>query len=84
MPYNNRKELHAQLEILMSQALDSDLGVEVYTNNSEHCRQELNFARRAARERGNSNFDALTFRTCPSDPENYVWIVKQVQAQVEE
>ncbi|WP_417436457.1 hypothetical protein [Idiomarina abyssalis] len=78
--YTNRKELHQQLQHLMYQAIESDFGIEVSTSSSEHLRQELNFARRAAREVSNNDFDHLVFRTCPSDPSGKVWIVKKIQA----
>lgn len=78
MAYSSRKELHQQLEVQMSKALISELGIELKTSDSERLRQELNFARRAAREHGNNEYDMLIFRTCPTDPEHYVWIVKKV------
>ena len=62
----------------MAQALQSDLGIEVKSSDPERLRQELNFARRGAREYGNDDFNLLVFRSCPSDPENYVWIVRKI------
>jgi len=78
MPYTSRKELHQQLEAEMYRALQSDLGNEIRTPDPERLRSELNFARRAAREVGNNDFDMLVFRTCPQYPENFVWIVRKI------
>lgn len=64
----------------MYQAIESEFGIEVSTSDSERLRQELNFARRAARESCNNDFDLLVFRTCPTDPSGKVWIVKKIQA----
>ena len=78
MAYSSRKELHQQLESLMCKALNSELGIEARSADPERLRQELNFARRAAREYGNNDYDMLVFRSCPTDPENYVWIVRKI------
>jgi len=77
----NRKLLHQNLEVVMAQALESSFGIEVKTNSSERLRQELNFARRAAREHGETMYDNLIFRTCPRDPETTVWIIKKITVE---
>lgn len=78
--FTSRKALHAALEGVMAQALASDFGIEVKTADATRLRQELNFARKALRERGDNSYDMLVFRTCPRDPEKYVWIIRRVGA----
>lgn len=81
MPTPKRKALFQNLEVLMCQALQSDFGIEVKTNSPDRLRSELNFARKAAREAGDNNYDCLTFRTCPTDPESYLWIIKKISVE---
>lgn len=78
---SKRKELHRSLHSLMDQALNAELGIEIQTSDASHLKQELNFARRGARELGISDYDILMFRTCPTDPETRVWIVKKVSME---
>lgn len=73
----SRKDLHQHLFVLMEQALQTEIGLEVSTSDANRLRSELNFARRAAREFGNNEFNSLIFRICPNDPERRVWIVRK-------
>ena len=77
---SNRKQLHTLLQGVLDQALQTDMGIEVETSDATRLKQELNFCRRGLREYGDNSYDFLIFRTCPTDPEHKVWIVRKVQA----
>jgi len=58
------------------QALNSNLGIILSTNNPEALRQQLYKARREAQD---STLDSLSIRISPVSPKDEVWIVKDGQ-----
>jgi hypothetical protein len=66
----------SKVSIILWRALQSELGVEVATNDPEL------FKQRAYKVRAQEpDLQTLSLRSCPTDPEGKVWITHQGQAE---
>lgn len=65
---------------LMYEAMSTDLGIKVQTNDASRLQQELGMARVQFRSEGISEFDVLSFRVFKPEEESteYVFITKRL------
>jgi len=67
----------ASMEAILREALQSDLGIEVHTDDPELFGRKFYSFRRKARERGVDLYDELRLLTPPDGKESKMWIVKE-------
>lgn len=65
------------MEQAMYVALSSEYGVELEVSDVNRGKQEFYKVRRAARDKGNTEFETLRCRTCPADQQTKIWITKE-------
>lgn len=66
-----------ELTALLYEALNSTHGVCIQTSAPEKLKQRLYVIRADLRKKGNLDFDKISFRTSPFNPEEEIWLVQK-------
>ena len=66
-----------EIESLLIAALESEHGICIQCTDPDQLKKRLYIVRESARKSGIGNYDVLSFRTSPTQPQMEVWITKQ-------
>ena len=72
--FSPRKQVLLELEEFCRQALDSEYGVRVITNNPDRIKSEFYLLRKNLSELGDESFSGLTLRK-PQSESDSIWII---------
>ncbi len=68
---------HLDLLNLFNQALATDFGIKVNTNNSSILKQRLYAARKKEQKNGNTSYNKITLKTSAENKTTELWLISK-------